>query len=129
MDIREDMERENSGRLREAATFWIASVEEALPEELCELLWRTLEEFQGKEFYTAKNLSFSYEIRGNEMFVSRKDKSITRATVTLAFHRALELRRNGLPITGPKKLGTFGASYLYPLFIELGIVVDISDKV
>ena len=58
-------------------------------------------------------------IKGNEMFVTRKDKSITRASVMMAFHKALELDR---VVTGPKKLGTFGASYLYPVFCCLGVI-------
>lgn len=70
-------------------------------------------------FFTAKNLEFTYAIRGGELFVSRKEKSITRATVELAFWRALELKE---ATTGPKKLGVFGASYLYPVFIELGVI-------
>ena len=53
------------------------------------------------------------------MFVDRKEKSITQAMVFIAFHRALEL---GQRATGPKTLGTFGASYLYPIFQSLGIV-------
>ena len=31
---------------------------------------------------------------------------------------ALEL--GGL-VTGPKKLGVFGASYIYPVFVEIGV--------
>lgn len=42
--------------------------------------------------------------------MDRKEKSITRATVELAYRRAVELGENA---TGPKKLGVFGASYLY----------------
>ncbi len=53
------------------------------------------------------------------MFVSRKSKSITQSTVMMAFHKALEL---GGQATGPKKLGTFGASYLYPVFVEIGVI-------
>ncbi len=82
-------------------------------------LWLTLHAFVGYPFYTAKGLEFTYIIRGNEMFVSRKDKSITRATVELAYKRAIEL---GTLATGPKKLGVFGASYLYPIFIRLGVI-------
>ena len=83
------------------------------------LLWKTLEALQGKVFYTAKGLEFSYVIRGGELFVDRKNKSITSATVNMAFHRAREL--NG-DVCGPKMLGTFGASYLYPVFIEIGVI-------
>ncbi len=80
-------------------------------------LWQRLEENQGRTFHTARGLGFTYELRGYEMFVSRKEKSITRATVWLAWGKAREL--NWI-VTGPKKLGVFGASYLYPIFLELG---------
>ncbi|MCD7750725.1 MAG: hypothetical protein LUI10_03135 [Lachnospiraceae bacterium] len=83
------------------------------------VLWDTLLLFQDYPFYTAKGLKFTYTIRGGEMFVSRKDKSITRATVELAFRKALSL--DGI-VTGPKKLGVFGASYLYPVFIRIGVI-------
>ena len=84
-----------------------------------ESLWRTLVAFEGYPFHTAKNLSFTYKIKGNEMFVDRKEKSITRATVELAYRKAVDL---GSIVTGPKKLGCFGASYLYPVFIRLGVI-------
>ncbi|MDO4324082.1 MAG: HD domain-containing protein [Lachnospiraceae bacterium] len=88
--------------------------------ELENLLWLTLTRFQNYPFYTAKNLEFSYTIKGNEMFVSRKDKSITRATVNLTFRNALRLGRKA---PGPKALGTFGASYLYPVFRKIGVLL------
>lgn len=91
-------------------------------EELDEVLWPVLARYQGKDFLTAKGLQFSYTIRGNEMFVSRKEKSITRATVNIAFHVALAIQKGGMRVTGPKKLKTFGASYLYPVFIKIGII-------
>ncbi len=91
-----------------------------------EALWDALTAWQGETFRTAKGLAFTYLIRerrdgavSGEMFISRKEKSITQSTVFMAFHRALEL---GGVVTGPKKLGTFGASYLYPVFIRLGII-------
>lgn len=93
--------------------------EEHDPEELENLLWDTLVLFQGYPFRTAKNLEFTYLIKGNEMFVSRKEKSLTRASVMLAFWKALEMGRMA---SGPKKLGTFGASYLYPIFLHLNII-------
>ncbi len=86
-----------------------------------ESLWKALVFFEGYPFRTAKNLSFTYKIKGNEMFVDRKEKSITRATVELAYRRAVEL---GGIVFGPKKLGCFGASYLYPVFIRLGVIRD-----
>ena len=80
-------------------------------------LWQRLIANQGKVYHTARGLEFKYRIEGNEMFIDRKEKSITRSTVNMAYEKACELK----VITGPKKLGVFGASYLYPVFLELGI--------
>jgi hypothetical protein len=51
------------------------------------------------------------------MFVDRKEKSITRATVIRAYQKALEL---GV-VTGPKKLNVFGTSFLLPIFKRIGV--------
>ena len=40
-------------------------------------------------------------------------------TVFMAFRKAMEL---GGVVAGPKKLGTFGASYLYPVFVRVGVI-------
>ena len=74
---------------------------------------------QGCVFLTAKGLRFTYKIKGGEMFINRKAKSITQATVFMAFWKAAEL---GGEVAGPKKLGTFGASYLYPVFVRIGVI-------
>lgn len=94
-------------------------VEKLKDETTFQNLWETLQVFQDYSFHTSKGLKFVYSIKGNEIFVDRKSKSITRATVELAFQRALEL---GVEATGPKKLGCFGASYLYPIFVRLGVI-------
>lgn len=82
-------------------------------------IWEKIIAMSGKTLYTFKNLPFEYTVKGNEIFISRKTKSITRATVGQAYQKAVELKGE---VPGPKKLGTFGASYLYPIFIELGII-------
>ena len=84
-------------------------------------LWKVLEKLQGCIFHTSRKLRFKYTIRGGELFVDRKKDSITKATVFMAFHKAQEL--NGF-VSGPKKLGTFGASYLYPIFQRIGIITS-----
>ncbi len=91
-------------------------------------LWETLLLFQNHVFFTVKKLDFCYTIRGNEMFVSRKDKSITRASVEMTLFKALSLQQNGGAVTGPKKLGTFGASYLYPIFIRIGVIQNTGEE-
>ena len=92
----------------------------ALPESEQEMkLWSMLLYLQGCVFLTAKGLKFTYKIKGGEMFVNRKSKSITQATIFMAFRKAMEL---GGAVSGPKKLGTFGACYLYPIFVRLGVI-------
>lgn len=89
-----------------------------------EILWQALNLFQGYPFHTAKGLQFRYTIRGSEMFVDRKDKSITRSSIVLSFRRVLEMHG---AVPGPKKIGTFGASYLYAIYVRFGIIHQDSD--
>lgn len=88
-------------------------------EEIEMQLWNTLLLFQAYPFQTSKGLKFTYSIKGNELFVTRKEKSITRSTILMAFQKALSLE--GF-VSGPKKLGIFGASYLYPIFMRIGVI-------
>ena len=46
-----------------------------------EKLWSELVYLQGCVFRTSRGLDFTYKIRGGELFVDRKEKSITRATI------------------------------------------------
>ena len=113
-------------RAEAVARFRAALSDGAEEQALDEALWDALIALQGETFSTAKGLAYTYLIRerrdgamSGEMFISRKEKSITQSTVFMAFHKALEL---GGEVVGPKKLGTFGASYLYPVFIRLGVI-------
>ena len=84
-----------------------------------EKLWQELIYLQGCLFTTSRGLDFTYKIRGGEMFVDRKEKNITKATVMKAYGKVVEL--DGI-VKGPKTLGTFGASYLYPIFVKMGLI-------
>ena len=84
-------------------------------------LWEAIEAFAGYPFSTAKGLPMKYTVKGGELFFNRKGKSITRATVMEAFHKARELQTTDGFVSGPKKLGTFGASYLYAVFLRIGV--------
>lgn len=97
-------------------------------DEVCITLWETLLVFEGYPFVTAKGLRYYYAIKGNEVFFTRKEKSVTRATVNIAFQTALKLQGDGIQITGPKMLGCFGASYLYPIFKRIGVISDGEQK-
>lgn len=90
------------------------------PEEM--ELWEELTARQGTIFRTSKSIEFTYTIRGGEMFIARKEKSVTMATVFLSYRRAKEVQAAEGCVSGPKKIGTFGASYLYPVFLQLGII-------
>ncbi len=89
-----------------------------------EKLWQELIYLQGCLFRTygrngVGGVDFTYKIQGDEMFVDRKEKSISRATVMKAYRRVIEL--DGA-LKGPKVLGTFGASYLFPIFVKMGLI-------
>lgn len=88
-------------------------------DKLGEELWKVITIFEKYPFYTMKGFQFTYQVKGNEMFVSRKEKSITRSSVILAMKRAIELQNQ---VKGPKQLETFGASYLYPIFVKIGLI-------
>lgn len=85
-------------------------------------LWKVLLLLEDETFQTAKGLEFFYKIRGNEIFISRKEKSVTRASVAIALQKVIELQKEGIKVKGPKMLKSFGASYLYPVFIKIGII-------
>ena len=81
------------------------------------ILLHQVETFTTSGRGTKSGVTFTYSIRGAEMFVDRKEKSISRATVIRAYNKALEL---GV-VTGPKKLNVFGASYLLPIFKRIEV--------
>lgn len=108
-----DAERCKKYRRRKVA---VARLKEN-PDNL-ELLWDVIIAFAGYPFQTyPKGLKFKYEVKGNEIFVNRKKKSITRSTVVLAYQNMRQAEK----IKRAKELGTFGASYLYPVFIRLEV--------
>ena len=91
-------------------------------------LWTLSTSHAGEIFHTARGLPFSYHQKISrtgeplgELVIDRKEKTITRNTVLLAYEKAVELMDTEGCVAGPKKLGCFGASYLYPVFLELGI--------
>lgn len=87
-----------------------------------ETVWPLLQQHQGETFHTAKGLPFTYTVRGGELFVNRRQKSITVSTVKMALEKIAQLEAAGEPITGPKKIGCYGASYLYPVLRALGVL-------
>lgn len=82
-------------------------------------LWQLLTEHQNETFYTLKKLPFIYTVKGGELFVDRRSKSITKATFGQALNK---LRANPEQITGPKSLNVFGAPYIWAIFKAFYIV-------
>lgn len=106
-------------------------------------LWRCVIIFEGYPFNTlgrgaGSGVGFTYQVSrkgglggkhytgdsvqgyGNELWVvmdgEKKERSISRSTVELGFQKYLDVLEKEGTVTGPKKLGVFGASYLVPLF-------------
>lgn len=87
-----------------------------------ETLWDTLLLFEGYLFRTVKGNPFHYRIKGKELFIDRKEKSVTKSTVNMALKKVLKLQSEDILVTGPKMLGCFGDSYLFPVFVRIGII-------
>ena len=97
-------------------------------DERDEHIWSMVTVHCGETFFTVRGLPFTYHQKISrtgealgELVIDRKEKTITRNTVLLAYERALALMETEGCVSGPKKLGVFGASYLYPMFLELGV--------
>ncbi len=93
-----------------------------------EQLWQRIVALEGHPFQTTRGLAFCYRVKRNknneilgEIVFDRKEKSITRATIMLAYQKALSVQETEGCVRGPKKLGVFGASYLYPIFLHMGV--------
>ena len=84
-------------------------------------LWDAIMAYADYPLLTEKGLSMKYTVRGGEIFFNRKEKSVTRASVMKAFHRARQIQHEKGFVSGPKELGTFGASYIYPVFLRIGV--------
>jgi len=94
-------------------------------------LWSAIAQREGKVFTTHRGKAFSFHLKTNKagemqsaMVIDPGKVNITRATVLLAFHSALEVQAKKGCVKSPGKLGTFGAAYLYPVFLDIGICTD-----
>ena len=91
-------------------------------------LWKAIIAFENYPFKTAKGLKYHYTVKRSrtgqpigEIVFDRKEKSITRSTVVKGFENAVAVQKRKGYVSGPKKLGVFGASYLYPVFFRLEV--------
>ena len=97
-----------------------------------EYLWDTIVYLAGCVFWTAGrnnkgSMRYKYEIRGGEMVIS--NKTITRSTVMTAFANAKDIQLQYGRVRGSKDLRASNASYLYPIFLRLGICTPADEEV
>ena len=90
-------------------------------------LWESIIANQGCVFTTSgrgqrPGNPFTYNIRGAEMFVDRRVKSITRSTILIAWRKVREIEKRGGTITGPKTIGVHGDSYIFAIFKAFGVI-------
>lgn len=90
-------------------------------------VWDLICAHAGEQFMTSGRgsklgVAFTYEIKGGEMFVSARRKSITRSTILYAYRKVKDLEDHGQSILGPKTIGVHGDSYLYGIFKKLGFI-------
>ncbi len=115
------------------------------PNEWASVLWRCLILYQGQKFRTlgrglseAGAVTFTYKLKVSSktgeltdelIFSTReKGKTITKSSVERAFEKAIAIQSEYGFVPGPKKLGTFGASYLYAIFLKWGIIKKCSSN-
>ena len=91
-------------------------------------LWEAIVAYAGYRFLTEKGLPLKYTVEGGEVFFNRKEKSVTKSSILMAFRRARHIQAIEGCVSGPKKLGTFGASYLYPVFLRIGVCSKKSEN-
>ena len=104
-----------------------------------DLTWNLVKAYENAKFKTAGRgddhkgaVSFTYEMKRSrrtgkttdELIISTKEegKTITRSTVELALKKALEVQRAEGGVSGPKKIGGFGSSYLYAMFLKWKLI-------
>ena len=103
----EEILKKQQQRFREAKNFSAQS----------EAVWEMILICQNRPFHTVRNCEFRYTVRGHEIKISRKEKTITRADGGCRSAKGTETG-DGLR---SQAAGVFGASYLYPLFLYFEI--------
>jgi len=87
-----------------------------------EAIWQLLQQHQGETFHTAKGLPFTYSIRGGGVFVVPRGAWAPVSPRPRGLEKITLLEAAGEVITGPKKIGCYGASYLYPVLLALDVL-------
>ena len=73
-----------------------------------DFVWPLLQQHQGKTFYTAKGLPFTYTIRGGELFVDRRSKSTQFPPWRMHWKKLLRWKWTVSPSLGRRKSAAMG---------------------
>lgn len=100
-----------------------------------EIVWSAVLAFEGFIFQTVgrnghDGIRFTYAVTrtksgstGSELLISTKKKTVSKATVKLAYQNALRIMEEDGCVSGPKRLGVPGAgSYLYAVLLRIGVI-------
>ena len=90
------------------------------PDEII-YMWSAILAFQGYPFKTPKGYSFKYRVDDETLYFTHQKNGISKATVERAFRNARSIQKEKGYVNDPKKLGTIGATYLYQIFLRIGV--------
>ena len=108
-------------------------------QELSDRLWDCVRAYEGYTFRTSGRgrmhsgaVDFYYTIKRSsrtgehtdELIISTRpdSKTITRSSVELGLSQCLVEQEAEGCVRGPKRMSVFGASYLYAMFLEWGVI-------
>lgn len=78
---------------------------------MIEIIWKKIIENKGKKFMQIRGNEFTYEVKGNSIYLSRTNRSISKKT----FEEAL----NFVPLQNTTKIQHLQApSYLYAILMD-----------
>ncbi len=109
--------------------------------EFGDRLWECVVAWEGHTFRTSGRgrmhtgaVDFSYRIKissrtgepTEELIISTRpdSKTITRSSIEMGLLQCLDEQESAGYVRGPKRMSVRGASYLYAMFLEWGIITD-----
>lgn len=122
-EISQNAERIRLYRKRKSAvhSFQIKIKEDGDEEKLIGELWDILKLFENYPFHTMEGIRFLYQVQDKEIVIIPQNKSIDKECVIRAMKKAIELQYK---VNRPKQLEILGASYLYPVFMKIGLIEE-----
>ncbi len=125
-ELSTDAEKAGRYRERKAAVEYLRNVGGT------EALWSAVSAFQEYPFYTEAGVKFTYRVLDNgNIRISKEDIIITRENVENAYREiargssagdCMDIGAEMLVETLTGIMGTAGATWLYPIFVRLGII-------